>query len=107
MVHTTYDALNRPAELSVMAGGVMSSVATFAYDGPGRLAKITRANGINTRVFWNGLQSAANAVGDFGSRQVSRINHARAGGGQVVDQRACAYDRNQNKTQRAQTAPFI
>ena len=106
--YSTYDALNRIATLGVRPSvdGELAGLATFAYDGPDRLAKITRANGINTRVFWNGAQNPANAAGDFGWQQVSRVNHARAGGGQVVDQRVSAYSRNQDKTLRAMTAPW-
>jgi len=78
----------------------------FAYDGAVRLAKVTRANGINTRAFWNGAQGVPNADGDHGWHQVAKINHAQAGGGRVVDQRASLYDGNQNKILRAMTAPW-
>ena len=107
-VHSTYDALNRIATIGLQASadGAQAGLATFAYDGADRLAKLTRANGINTRFFWNGTQSPANSDGDFGWQQVARINHARAGGGQVVDQRVSAYDRSQNKILRAMTAPW-
>ena len=107
-VYTSYDALNRPFAVSLQAPGEgdPAPVAMFAYDGAVRLAKITRANGINTRVFWNGAQGVTNADGDHGWHQVSKINHAQAGGGQVVDQRASLYDGNQNKILRAMTAPW-
>jgi len=107
-VHTSYDALNRPLAVSLQAPGQgdPDPVAMFAYDGAVRLAKITRANGINTRIFWNGAQGVPNADGDHGWHQVSKINHAQAGGGQVVDQRASLYDGNQNKILRAMTAPW-
>jgi YD repeat-containing protein len=105
---STYDALNRVSSIGTLpfAGGALATLATFAYDGPDRLAKVTRANGVNTRLFWDGQQGAANAPGDYGWQQVARVNHARAGGGLVVDQRAFAYDRSQNKVLRAQTAPW-
>jgi YD repeat-containing protein len=107
-VHTAVDALNRPTSVSLeaLADGATATVATFAYDGADRLAKITRANGINTRVFWDGVQGTANAANDSGWQQVSKINHARAGGGQIVDQRISLYDRNQNKIARSMTAPW-
>ena len=104
-----YDSLSRPASITVHPNPSDDTdllLATFAYDGPDRLAKITRSNGINTRVFWNGQQNAPNADGDYGWQQVARINHARAGGGEVVDQRTSAYDRSQNKTLRVMTAPW-
>ncbi|HQQ92492.1 MAG TPA: hypothetical protein PLU38_11585, partial [Kiritimatiellia bacterium] len=89
-VHTSYDALNRPLAVSLQAPGQgdPDPVAMFAYDGAVRLAKITRANGINTRIFWNGAQGVPNADSDHGWHQVSKINHAQAGGGGIVDQRA-------------------
>jgi YD repeat-containing protein len=107
-VHTTVDALNRPSSVSLQASaeGEPVTLATFAYDGADRLAKITRANNINTRIFWDGVQDTPNTAGDYGWQQVARINHARAGGGQIVDQRVSLYDRNQNKTTRAMTAPW-
>lgn len=107
-VLTTYDALDLPTAIRTRATASESptSLATFAYDGRGRFAKIARANSINTRVFWNGLENAPNATNDFGWQQVSRINHARAGGGQVVDQRNRGYDRNQNEVLRVMTAPW-
>jgi YD repeat-containing protein len=107
-IHTTFDTLNRPSSVSLQASaeGEPVTLATFAYDGADRLAKITRANNINTRVFWDGVQGTPNATGDSGWQQVARINHARAGGGQIVDQRVSLYDRNQNKVTRAMTAPW-
>jgi len=107
-VHTSYDALNRPLAVSLLAPGEVdpAPVAMFAYDGAVRLAKVTRANGINTRAFWNGAQGVPNADGDHGWHQVAKINHAQAGGGRVVDQRASLYDGNQNKILRAMTAPW-
>jgi YD repeat-containing protein len=107
-VSTAIDALNRPSSVSVQAPSASEPVtlATFAYDGPDRLARVTRANGINTRIFWNGQQGASGVPGDYGWQQVARINHARAGGGQVVDQRVSAYDRSQNRVLRAMTAPW-
>ena len=104
---TTYDRLNRPTSLSLQAGGQVTQLATLAYEGPGRLGLIARGNGINTRVNWNGTMQPPNPPGDFGWQQILRINHARAQGGAVVDQRGYAYDRNQNKTTRAQLVPFV
>ncbi|MFA7174104.1 MAG: HU family DNA-binding protein [Kiritimatiellia bacterium] len=107
-IFTTYDALGLPTAVSTQATASDSpvAVATFAYDGPGRFAKIARNNAINTRIFWNGEQNTPNAANDFGWQQVARINHARAGGGQVVDQRNSGYDRNQNQNLRVMTAPW-
>jgi YD repeat-containing protein len=107
-VSYTYDALDQVAGLSSSPGGLpASALATFEYDGPGRLSRFSRANNVNTRILWNGTANPANSVGDFGWQQVSTINHQVAGGGTVIDRRVAKYDRNQNKTARTQTAAFF
>jgi YD repeat-containing protein len=104
----TYNALDEVTSVSRSAGGLPPvTLATFSYEGPGRVGRITRTNGINTRVTWNGMANPANATGDFGWQQVSGVNHQIALGGAVIDQRRYSYDRNQNKTLRAQLTPFI
>lgn len=109
VVTYTYDALDQVKSVSTSADGGLPPVilATFDYDGPGRLSKITRANGVDTRLQWDGLLSPPNAAGDFGWGEVSGISHRVTGSGVILDRRACAYDRNQNKTSRAQTTPFF
>jgi YD repeat-containing protein len=104
---TTYDRLNRPTSLSLQTGGQVTPLATLAYEGPDRLGRVARGNGINTLLNWNGTIQPPNQPGDFGWQQILRINHALAQGGGVVDQRSYAYDRNQNKTARAQLVPFV
>ncbi|MCL4786374.1 MAG: hypothetical protein KJ070_06200 [Verrucomicrobia bacterium] len=107
-VSFTYNALDEVTSMSSSSGGLPPVVlASYDYEGPGRLGRIARANGINSRYQWNGLVNPANAPGDFGWQQVSGINHQVAGGGAVVDRRIARYDRNQNRTQRAQTVPFF
>jgi YD repeat-containing protein len=109
IVTRTYNALDEVATVSSSAGGGLPSVllASKAYDGPGRLGSITRPNNVNTRLQWDGLANPANAVGDFGWGQVRGVNHQVGIGGTVIDRRIAAYDRSQNKTVRAQTAPFF
>jgi len=108
LVTFTYDALDQVTSMSSSTGGLpLAGLSTFAYDGPGRLGRIARTNAVNSRYQWNGLMQPANAPGDFGWQQVSGINHQIAGGGTVIDRRAFSYDRNQNKTSRAQTLPFF
>jgi YD repeat-containing protein len=108
LVTYAYDALDQVASVSSTPGGVPPTVlAQFAYEGPGRVGRITRANNLNTRFAWNGLVSPPNASGDFGWQQVSGINHQLAGGGAVIDRRSAAYDQNQNKILRAQIIPFF
>jgi YD repeat-containing protein len=104
----TYNALDEVISMSSSSGGLPPVVlASYDYEGPGRLGRIARANGINSRYQWNGLINPANAPDDFGWQQVSGINHQVAGGGAVMDRRIARYDRNQNRTERAQTVPFF
>ena len=106
-VQYTYDALDRLSTVVLPAqqGQPSVTLASYAYDGPARLATITRPYGVNTRVKWNGLISPANAPGDYGWQCVSSVGHASTG--QAVDRRTFAYDHNQNKTVRAQVVPFV
>ncbi len=106
---TTYDNTDQLSTVSTSPGGGLPAVnfLTLAYDGPGRLARIARSNGINTRLTYNGMVQPQNSPGDFGAGQVSLINHQVAGAvGAVVDRRLSAYDRSQNKILRQQTVPF-
>ncbi len=105
-VLVSYDAINQPTAMSLSFAGRTSLLTSNAYDGPGRLARMTRANGINTRVRWNGFPGSGQAADDFGSGQVLSINHSRTNAGLVVDSRSFSYDRAQNKTFRAQLSPF-
>jgi hypothetical protein len=82
-------------------------VINIGYEGPRRMGRLARANGVNTRINWNGVTGSPNAAGDHGWQQVSRVNHARAMGGAVIDQRSCAYDATQNKISRTQVVPFV
>ncbi|HEU6446914.1 MAG TPA: hypothetical protein VFV23_00565, partial [Verrucomicrobiae bacterium] len=107
IVSYTYDADDNVSSISTDMGGGSSSLATFAYAGPGRLAQISRANGIDTLFQWDGKTGQANAAGDYGWGQISSISHQSSGGAVVLDRRACTYDRNQNRTSRTQTVPFV
>lgn len=103
-----YNELDEVTTVTSSPGGGAPSVtlATLAYDGPGRIARMARGNGVNTRFNWNGMQNPANAAGDFGWRQITLINHQSSGGGPTIDRRSSVYDRNQNKTRRQQLVPF-
>ncbi|NOS72427.1 MAG: hypothetical protein HOP33_21210, partial [Verrucomicrobia bacterium] len=107
VVTYAYDALDQVTNVSSGIGGLPpTTLATFEYEGPGRVGRVSRANNVNTRVQWNGLVNLPNAIGDFGWGQVRGINHQVAFGGAVIDQRRATYDQKQNKTLRAQTVPF-
>ena len=107
VVTYTYDALDQVTNTATLSGGVSHpQLARFAYAGPGRLARIGRDNGINTRMNWDGLANPANPAGDYGWQQISEVSHQNASGTVVVDRRTARFDPNQNRTQRTQTAPF-
>jgi YD repeat-containing protein len=107
VVTYTYDAVDEVSSVSTSAGGQPTLLASFSYAGPGRLAKITRANGTETLFQWDGRTGQANAPGDHGWQQVRAISHQTVGGSVIIDQRVCTYDRNQNRTSRTQTVPFV
>jgi YD repeat-containing protein len=108
IVTFSYDGLNQITNLSSSAAGGLPFVtlATFGYEGPGRLGRTIRLNNVATRYQWNGLVTPKNAPEDFGWQQISGINHQVVVGGTVVDRRVSAFDRNQNRVVRTQTAPF-
>jgi YD repeat-containing protein len=108
LVIYTYDGLDQVSTIATAPfGQVPATLATWAYEGPHRVGRITRGNTVNTRITWDGFLNPANASGDFGWRQVSGVNHQIAGGGAIIDRRGCAYDQNQNKILRAQLSPFF
>ena len=105
----TYDGLDQPltvARTPIVDGAPPVIIASFSYDGPDRVSRITRPNGISTYVRWDGVANPPNATGDYGCQQVSGISHEVTLTGEVVDRRACSYDVNQNKILRAQLVPF-
>lgn len=106
VVDFDYDALDEIVAVTRTAGGPPRLLATFAYEGAGRVGRMTRANNVNTRLTWNGTKNPPNAPGDSGFGQVSGVNHQVAGGGATIDRRIAAYDPNQNKILRQQTLPF-
>ncbi len=91
-----YDVLDRCT--NILESG--ASLASFDYDGPGRVARISYRNGMRSRIFYDGISGAPNASDDFGHGQISRIRHAMAGGLPVISEVSLAWDRNQNKTVR-------
>ena len=108
VVQYSYDVLDQVASVSSGAGGLPStSLARYQYDGPGRMARILRANGSNTRIRWDGLQNPPNAPDDHGWLQVAGVSHTGFAGAVVIDQRRFTYDQKQNKTTREQVTEFV
>ena len=106
VVTYTYNELNEVSSISRSTGQPPAMIAAIGYAGPGRVARINRANGTRTDNTWNGLVAPPNAPGDYGRWQRSGIGHTIVVGGAVIDRRIAAFDRNQNRILRAQTAPF-
>ena len=52
----------RSIRMSSSAGGLPPAVlASFAYEGPGRLGRIARANNVSSRILWSGLVNPPNS----------------------------------------------
>ena len=97
-----YDALNQVTNISTSAGGVSHpQLARFAYAGPGRLARIDRDNGINTRVDWDGFTNPGNSAGDYGWQEVSRVRDGSVASPSLVCDVTGSYSRTQSKLTRA------
>src|ERR1051325_7379809 len=69
----SYDELNRVTAINSLqcSACISERLATYSYEGPDRLAVITRGNGVGTRINWDGAQNTPNEKGDFGWKQVS------------------------------------
>lgn len=108
IVNVSLDSLNRPTTLASTprTGVPATTLMTFSHEGARRLARMTRNNGIHTRLYFNGDTKNTNAPGDFGWQRITRLNHQHSGGGTTIDRRYYAYDRAQNKTSRAQGVAF-
>ena len=114
---STYDSLGNRLSLTYPGGRALTyaynvldrctnilessvSLASFDYDSPDRLAKISYANGMRTRIFYDGISATPNASSDFGHGRVSHILHAMNGGSPKISDITLAWDRNGNKLQR-------
>lgn len=107
IVEYAYDALDRPVSLGWRAGAGQPSAhgGDISYVGP-CVARVTRANGVQTDYTRSGRVGLPNLPGDFGWGQIQRVRHAVGGTAPVIDERVFAHDRSQNKTLRALTVPF-
>jgi len=107
-VSYTYDPLRQIRTVNLATGGQPpNTLATCDYDGPGRLARVTRIDGTTSEFLWNGVLAPSNPAGDYGWQSIAAISHGGGGtGGTLIDERLYSYDRSQNKILRAQTEPF-
>lgn len=114
---TTYDSVGNRLSLTYPGGraltyaydsqdrctNVLENGASFIgldYDGPGRLARIRCANGVNSRFFYDGMLGTQNSPSDLGQGQISGIRHAVAGGSPELDRFSISWDPNGNKILR-------
>ncbi len=105
VLNYTYDALRHVKTVVKSSSIGSATLASFDYEGD-RLARISRANGISTRIQWDGADNPPNAQEDFGWQQISLVNHQTTNSGSVIDRRMFGYDRNQNKILRQQLVSF-
>ncbi len=94
-VSVEYDELDRKRTIRDGAG----LVAAYDYIGPSRVERREYGNGTRTDLTYNG--SGPVAPGDFGVRKIVRSRHSVIGTGALIDDRTYAWDRNYNKTERA------
>ncbi|MDD2599548.1 MAG: HU family DNA-binding protein [Kiritimatiellae bacterium] len=103
----SYDELDREAGLSKAdAGKALNFLAAFAYAGPDRLVRVTRTNGVQSDYTYIDLNGVAKGSYEFGLSRRLYISHSLTGA-TPIDERLFAYDRNQNKTVRSLTSPFV
>ena len=99
LVTCSYDALNRATNVTTTGGGVSHpQLARFAYVGPDRVAAIARDNGVNTRVDWDGQVNPANAAGDYGWQDASRVRHGTAAAPSLIADLSGTYRRFHSMT---------
>lgn len=98
IVSYTYNELDCVTNVATSQNGIsFPSLTSIGYVG-GRVASLTRANGINTRYDWNGFVNPANPSDDFGFQQVSRVRHGTAQDPSLLADVAATYSRTQSKT---------
>lgn len=92
------DALGRCSSVGESA----LTIAINEFDGPSRPSRISYANNMRTRIFYDGAFGTTNLPGDFGWRQVVGIRHAVSGASPIINDTTLAWDRDGNKIQRVE-----
>ena len=98
----TYDKLDRKAVITD-ATGPPATIATYAYVGPGRVARREYGNGTRTDYKYDGITGIPNDPEDFGVKRIVRTRHVFDPGGpneMIIDDRTYTWDKMYNKTQR-------
>jgi YD repeat-containing protein len=103
----SYDVLDQST--NILDAG--SSLASFSYAGPERLARVNYGNGARAQITYDGFVGVQNAPADFGQGQVSNITHAVLLQGRLQKMASVdlQWDRNGNKSLRTDTiyAPSV
>jgi RHS repeat-associated protein len=98
IIERAYDALERVGAITDATDPKNpAAVATYQYIGPARVERREYGNGTRTDYAYDGID---NDPGDFGVRMIVGTKHTKIAGGSVIDDRAFAWDREQNKTRR-------
>ncbi|MCX6877971.1 MAG: hypothetical protein NTW21_29770 [Verrucomicrobia bacterium] len=101
VVTYVYNALDCVTNVATTKDGIsFPSLTNIGYAGD-RVVSLTRANGINTRIDWDGQLSPTNPVGDFGWQQIGRVRHGTAQTPSLLADLAGSYSRTQSKTTQA------
>ncbi|RLE17655.1 MAG: hypothetical protein DRJ50_13810, partial [Actinobacteria bacterium] len=104
VVSRTYDGLERTKTIHDGATMLDPEIARYDYVGAERITRREFANGTRTDYFHDGSTGVPNPPGDFGVKRIRRLMHLRTDGSEVIDDRAFAWDRMQNKDQTDRAA---
>jgi RHS repeat-associated protein len=93
---TTFDELNRKSTISRSAG----MIASYSYDGPGRVRRRDYGNGTRTEYQYDGIVGIQNPSGDFGVQQITRATASSIASGAPFDDWSFSWDRVGSKVRR-------
>jgi YD repeat-containing protein len=102
-----YDAANLPTTVSLLAssdGEAPGVLSTNHYIG-GQLERVVNRNNTRTSYSYNGVVGTANAPGDSGWGQVSRVQTVNVTSGAVIDDTTYRHDAAQNQTGKTTSFP--
>lgn len=98
VVSYIYNELDCVTNVATSQNGIsFPALTSISYVG-GRVASLSRANGVNTRYDWNGLVNPVNPAGDFGCQQISRVRHGTALDPSLLADVAATYSHTQSKS---------
>ena len=102
-----HDPLERLKQVTDATGpGAPALMGAYDYVGPGRVTRRTLGNGTRMELTYDGIKGISNPSGDFGERQIVRVQHLRPDGTTLM-QDEITWDRVGNKTSEVMTAPGL